>query len=140
MFNKKEATINIANDSETIVGNSVKLRGTLKSESNIKIEGKLNGEIKTKGDVIVAQTAEIDAKISAKNITVSGNVNGNIEASEQLEITESGKVFGDIIAHVLSIKPGAIFSGKCTMEVKSLEETEPEIEPELEYEIDDSKK
>ena len=136
MFKKQEEQAVINNESETIVGNSVKLRGTLKSDGNIKVEGKLSGEIKTKGDVFIAQTAEVDAKISAKNVTISGSVNGNVDVTEQVEITESGQIFGDISAHVLSIKPGAIFSGKCTMEVKSLEEVEPKIEPKMEYETD----
>jgi cytoskeletal protein CcmA (bactofilin family) len=125
--------------SETIVGTSVKLRGNLKSDGNVKIEGNLNGEIKAKGDVLVSQTADVKAKISAKNIIVSGIVNGNVDAQEKLEITESGKVFGDAASNVLVIKEGAIFSGKSVMEVKSLEEKEKIPEPEPEYEIEENK-
>lgn len=134
---KEEEVENIS--SETIVGTSVKLRGNLKSDGNVKIEGNLNGEIKAKGDVLVSQTADVKAKISAKNIIVAGIVNGNIDAQEKLEITESGKVFGDATSNVLVIKEGAIFSGKSVMEIKSLEEKEKTPEPEPEYEIEENK-
>ncbi len=138
MLGKKEEEVE-AISSETIVGTSVKLRGNLKSDGNVKIEGNLNGEIKAKGDVLVSQTADVKAKISAKNITVAGIVNGNVDAQEKLEITESGKVFGDAASNVLVIKEGAIFSGKSVMEVKSLEEKEKTPEPEPEYEIEENK-
>ena len=70
---------------------------------------------------------------------VAGIVNGNIDTQEKLEITESGKVFGDIASNVLIIKEGAIFSGKSIMEVKSLEAKEETPEPEPEYEIEETK-
>jgi len=138
MFKKQEE--NEIQSSETIVGTAVKLRGTLKSEGNVKIEGNLTGEIKAGGDLLITSTAEVKAKISAKNVTVSGVVNGNIEAQEKLEITESGKVFGDITSNILVIKEGAIFSGKSIMEVKSLEEEKEITEPEPEYELEENKK
>jgi cytoskeletal protein CcmA (bactofilin family) len=137
MFRKKEAEVETTS-SETIVGTSVKLRGNLKSEGNVKIEGNLTGEIKARGDVFITQTADIKAKIKAKNVTISGTVNGNIEAEERIEISESGKVFGDVASNILIIKEGAIFSGKSIMEVKSLEEKEEEEkEPKPEYEIEE---
>lgn len=136
MLGKKQEEPEIVS-SDTVVGTAVKLRGNVKSEGNVRVEGNLTGEIKAKGNVWIAQTAEVKAKISAKNITVAGIVNGNVDAQEQLEITESGKIFGDITSNVLIVKEGAIFSGKSVMEVKSLEEKKEEKEPEPEYEIEE---
>jgi len=138
MLGKKEEPEIIS--SETIVGTSVKLRGNLKSEGNVKIEGNLTGEIKAGGDIIIAPTADVKAKISGKNVIISGVVNGNVEAQEKLEITESGKVFGDIVSNILVIKEGAIFSGKSIMEVKSLEIKEEKVEPEPEYDLEEKEK
>lgn len=137
MLGKKEEPEIVS--SETIVGTSVKLRGNLKSEGNVKIEGNLTGEIKANGDIIITPTADVKAKISGKNVIISGVVNGNIEAQEKIEITESGKVFGDIVSNVLVIKEGAIFSGKSIMEVKSLEVKEEKVEPEPEYDLEENK-
>lgn len=114
---------------ETIVGTSVKLKGNLKSDGDITVDGSINGEIKTKGTVIVGPNANIIASVKAKNISVSGTVQGNISASERLSITETGRVFGDINANILNIAPGAIFTGKSTM-VETVNESE--IEPTVE--------
>jgi cytoskeletal protein CcmA (bactofilin family) len=138
MLGKKEAEAE-AISSETVVGTSVKLRGNLKSDGNVKVEGNLTGEIKAKGDVLISQTSDVKAKISAQNVTVAGIVNGNIDTKEKLEITESGKVFGDVTSNVLVIKEGAIFSGKSVMEVKSLDDKEKTPELEAEYEIEENK-
>ncbi len=128
----------IGEGTETVVGASVKLKGNLKSEGNIKVAGKLNGEIKTKENVFIEKEATIDGKIVAKNVTISGTVNGNVDTTEKLEITESGKVFGDISTHILNIKSGGIFTGKSAMKTETLEEVKEEIEPE--YELEEEKK
>lgn len=136
MFEKKEEKI-IVKEPETIVGESVKLKGNLKSNSNIKIAGSLSGEIKTKGNIEVDKSSKITAMIQTKNIKVSGTITGNIEAKEQVEITETGKVFGDITTNILKIHPGAIFSGKSSMQEQPLVK-EKELTPT--YELPESEK
>jgi cytoskeletal protein CcmA (bactofilin family) len=126
MFDKKEEAVMNSGASETIVGTSVKLKGNLKSEGDITIDGSVNGEIKTKGTVNVGPNAHIVATVvQAKNVNISGTVQGNIVTSERLNIAESGRVYGDISANILTISAGAIFSGKSTM-------SEAVIQPEIE--------
>jgi cytoskeletal protein CcmA (bactofilin family) len=124
MFDRKEelATSSVA---ETVVGTSVKLKGNLKSDGDITVDGSVNGEIKTKGTVTIGPNANIIANVHAKNINVSGTVQGNVVATDRLSISESGRVYGDIAANILSVSAGALFSGKSTMSenIKS-----PEIE------------
>ncbi|MDD5692886.1 MAG: polymer-forming cytoskeletal protein [Patescibacteria group bacterium] len=137
MFEKKEEEI-VSGAAETIVGTSVKLKGNLKSDGDITIDGSVNGEIKTKGAVNIGSNAHVIANVKAKKISVAGTVQGNIEATERLTITETGRIYGDIIANVLSISAGAIFTGKSTM----MEKIKPEeIEPiaEIDEVIEESK-
>jgi len=125
MFEKKEEEI-ISGVAETIVGTSVKLKGNLRSDGDITVDGSVNGEIKTKGVVNIGVNAHVIANVKAKRVVVSGTVQGNIEATEQLNITETGRIYGDIVANVLSISAGAIFTGKSTMMEKiKPQETEP---------------
>lgn len=116
---------------ETIVGTSVKLKGNLQSNGDITVDGSVNGEIKTKGTVNIGPNANVIANVKAKKVTVAGTVQGNIEAVERLTITETGRVYGDIIANLLSISAGAIFTGKSAMVEKV---KEPTIEPVAEKE------
>ncbi len=132
MFEKKEESFSQDLQSvETIVGSSVKLKGNLKSDGDININGSVSGDVKTKSSIQIGTSANVVANIKAKNIQVSGIVQGNIEAKETLQISETGKVYGDINVGVLSVSPGAIFSGKCAMtETKKETELEPILEEE----------
>jgi cytoskeletal protein CcmA (bactofilin family) len=125
---------------ETIVGPSVSLRGKLKSDGNIRVQGKVSGEIKTRGDVFIDNEAQVKASVSAKNIVVSGEITGDVESSGEITISETGKVVGNINAVALIIKMGAIFIGKSSMaldthkETRNKKEKKKEIEPEPELE------
>ena len=136
MFEKKEEMTS-SGVTETIVGTSVKLKGTLKSDGDITIDGSVNGEVKTKGVVNIGSNAQVIANVKANKVIVSGTVQGNIEASERLTITETGRVYGDIVANVLSISAGAVFTGKSNMTEKI---KQPEIEPVIEKEENEETK
>ncbi len=115
MFEKGSDEVMRSGASETIVGASVKLKGNLRSDGDVSIDGVVTGDLKTKGSVRVGESASVVANVKAQNITISGIVQGNIDVSDKLEITPTGRVIGDISANVLSIAPGASFSGKCLM-------------------------
>jgi cytoskeletal protein CcmA (bactofilin family) len=130
MFEKREDSMHDG-AAETIVGTSVKLKGNLKSDGDITVDGSVNGEIKTKGTVNIGPNAHIIANVSAKNVNISGTVQGNVVANDKLNISESGRIFGDISANILSISAGALFTGKSSMAESN---TEPEIELTIESE------
>lgn len=119
---------------ETIVGTSVKLKGNLKSDGDVFVDGILTGEIRTKGSVVIGPNANIIASIKAKNVSVSGTVQGNIDATDRLNISESGRVLGDISANILAIEPGAVFTGKSQM-VDTHREVEAEPVAEITEEV-----
>jgi cytoskeletal protein CcmA (bactofilin family) len=116
MFKPKKEEQILSPDSETIVGESVKLEGNIDSQENVSIFGQVVGKIKTGKNAKVGERAEIKGDLEGENVFVAGRVEGNIVAKEKLEISSSGKVFGDIQAKSISIAPGAVFSGNCQME------------------------
>ncbi len=118
--------------SETIVGADVKIKGNLKSPSNIQIFGKVNGQVSSEADVLIGEGACIEGGVKGRKITISGEVLGNIQASESLEITSQGKLQGDIEAPDLVIQSGAKFVGKCEMPVESQASSEEEREEPVE--------
>ena len=99
---------------ETIIGPSVKVKGNFNSQGNIIIEGIVEGNLKTSGNVLIGNKSVITANINAKEAKVGGQINGNIKIKGYLEITASAKIFGDIECSSLSIEQGAILNGKCT--------------------------
>jgi len=102
--------------SETIIGTGVTVRGNLHSESDITIDGTLNGDIKTTGDVTIGLNGRVTANVEAANITIAGTLTGDIHASGEVSIRETGHVKGDIKALGLAISSGAVFIGRSLME------------------------
>jgi len=100
---------------ETTIGSTASLRGTLKAEGSIRIDGVFEGEIETAANVIIGRTGKVLADIKARNVLVAGRVKGNIEALERLEILTSGGVIGDIQAGTLYLEEGSIFQGQSKM-------------------------
>lgn len=104
---------------ETVVGEGVALSGKLEAKHNIQINGTFVGEIIAEGDVVVGVEGEVDAPIHARNATIAGIVNGDVNVVSELEILSTGKVFGNISAKTLSVKPGGVLSGSSIMHGKT---------------------
>lgn len=100
---------------DTVIGKETEVKGSISSTGVIRIDGKVEGEVTHKGDVIIGETGQIAANISARNIAVAGAINGNIEASGKLELLPSARVVGDIKVGSLIISEGAIFRGRSEM-------------------------
>ena len=97
---------------ETIIGAGVVVHGDLKSESDVSVDGQLEGSISTTADVTIGVNATIKASIEGENITVAGHVTGNIRANGEATIRETGQVDGDITAAGIAINSGGIFVGR----------------------------
>ena len=100
---------------ETVIGTGVTVTGNLTSESDIVINGTLDGKIETIGDVVIGVNAVINANVSGSNITIAGTLKGNILAQGVATIRETGHVSGDIKSSGIAISPGGIFIGRSIM-------------------------
>ena len=90
-------------------------RGELEFEDTMRIDGRFNGKIVSKNELIVGESAAIEGDIHVGSIAISGTVIGKILADHRVEIHRNGKVFSDIETPALIIEEGAIFQGNCTM-------------------------
>jgi cytoskeletal protein CcmA (bactofilin family) len=124
MSAKLDETINAS--PETVVGPSVKIQGDLNSEGNIRIEGQVQGKVKTSQSVLVGNGAKIVADIMAGNAVIGGEVQGNIKIAGNLILQSTAVITGDISCQILRVEDGAHFSGKCSMQAGANKELEPE--------------
>jgi cytoskeletal protein CcmA (bactofilin family) len=110
--NQDTTTNNVA---ESIVGPSVKIEGDLKSQGNLRVDGTVNGKLKTAQNLYVGETANITADVEAENAVISGAVQGNVKIAAALVLTKTAKLNGDINCGSLRVEEGAYFFGKCQM-------------------------
>lgn len=94
-------------------------KGEMEFEDTMRIDGRFNGRIVSKNELIVGESAHIDGDIHVGRIAISGTVVGKIVADQRVEIHRNGKVYSDIDTPALIIEEGAIFQGNCTMGDKS---------------------
>ena len=115
---------------ETVVGPSVKIQGDLNSEGNIRIEGQVQGKVKTSQSVFIGSGAKITADVLAGNAVIGGEVQGNIKISGSLILQATAVIIGDINCSVLRVEDGALFTGKCSMQGGPKGRLEPEMDVE----------
>lgn len=111
---KKKELEQISNSS-TIVGKGSVMVGNIETFGNLRIEGKVVGNIKTKSKVAVGDSAFVEGSILAQNAEIAGEVKGVIEISEVLVLKSSALIHGDIVTNKLIIEAGATFNGLCKM-------------------------
>jgi len=88
---------------------------TFKDAVNLRINGKFEGNLETRGNLTVGPTAVVLADILGDNVIIGGRVKGRITARERLTILPSAIVEGDIYPAKLNVAEGAILEGRCFM-------------------------
>ncbi|MCD6354737.1 MAG: polymer-forming cytoskeletal protein [Prolixibacteraceae bacterium] len=105
----------IQNQSINIISDGTTIKGDISAAGDIRIDGKLIGNIVAKGRLVIGPKGRVEGEINCNNIEVSGSIKGKITVPELLNMKSSAKIQGDIIAGKLSVEPGSLFTGTCTM-------------------------
>ncbi len=109
------------NGAKNIIGKGTTLQGDLETFGNIRLEGKMIGNLKTKLKLIVGHSSEVEGSVIAQNADVEGQITGNIEVSEVLTLKSSAVINGDILTNKLVVESGAVFNGGCKMGISMKE-------------------
>lgn len=104
-----------AGPSMTTIGADTSWSGTLRSESNIYLEGRVEGTLEARDTIYIAERATIDARVKAHSVVVSGQFTGHVDCDGRLEITPTGRLSGEAEAGSLVVHEGAILDGKFRM-------------------------
>ena len=130
MFGKdkkeEDKFLNNPEGNETVIGPTVKVDGDFVGNGNVLVQGIVNGSLLTKGDLRVEKQAKIKANIEASNAYIEGEVKGNVMVAGRLELGAASSVEGDVSAEVLSIEPGALLNGHCSMSAQEAKGRESE--------------
>ena len=114
---QEETPVQVKKDDQ-VLDVTAAMQGTLKFSDpvNLRISGKFEGILDTKGKLMIGEKAEITADISGEVISIEGSVTGNIKASRLLKMGRTSKLDGDVETTALSVQEGAILIGQVRME------------------------
>ena len=105
----QNAGINVVN-----LGADDVLQGRLEVQGDLKIAGKVEGELRATGNVTIDSSASVQASIEGSNVSVRGQVTGSVTA-RRLTLGGNGRLNGDVKVGRLSVEDGAALNGNVTM-------------------------
>ena len=100
----------------SVFGPTLRFKGELKAQEDLKIEGRIEGTIHHQQRVVVGAKGEVVATVSAGSIDVEGKVQGDMNAKKSIKVNSSAVVRGNLRAPSVSITEGANFNGSVSME------------------------
>lgn len=106
--------------SKNVLASDVDIKGTIKFDTELIFDGKLEGEIFSEdGTLTLGKNADVHGELKTKSVVVYGSVKGNISVLERAELKSTSQLTGDLKAMRIVIEEGAIFVGKSEVTPKS---------------------
>jgi cytoskeletal protein CcmA (bactofilin family) len=96
---------------ETIIAANVEIKGSLRFEKFLRIDGTFEGELHSTGKLIIGPTGSVSANIDLDEAFISGKVIGNITVKKRLVLRGKAEITGDITAPLLSVDEGVSIIG-----------------------------
>jgi cytoskeletal protein CcmA (bactofilin family) len=109
MATKNDAQLN------SVIGEGSIFKGKFYINGSLQIDGRFEGEIKTKDQVIIGELGKVKTDITAKKVIVGGTLIGNIEAEEEVELLATGRVLGNIRTPKVNIEEGVVVKGEISI-------------------------
>jgi cytoskeletal protein CcmA (bactofilin family) len=104
-------------DSEARIGTGARVRGRIHGEGDLAIEGQVDGEVKLRGDLTVAEGATLSSElVEAHAVTIAGTVEGDVAASGVVRLSPTARVRGNLRGSAVVVDDGARFSGRLDCE------------------------
>ncbi|MBO7501991.1 MAG: polymer-forming cytoskeletal protein [Paludibacteraceae bacterium] len=92
-----------------------KITGTIEADSDIRVDGTIEGDVKCTGKVVIGEQGLVHGNIQCQNAEIMGRLNGTAVISQTLALRATGAIQGDIQTGILIVEPNAIFNGTCSM-------------------------
>lgn len=112
---KKEEKSTRSMDIDSLIGENLVIKGKIKGSGNIRIDGRVEGDIDYDGDISLGETGKIIGDVCCDNLTAAGSINGNIKVKDSFVLLSSGVLIGDMEIKSLVIHEDAKFEGSCKM-------------------------
>lgn len=104
-----------SNGGATLVGAGTTLKGDISSNSDIRIDGTIVGNVHSTAKVVIGANGVVEGDISGNQADIIGKVTGNVKAKDLLQLRGDCVVNGNLYAGKLQVEPSATFNGQCHM-------------------------
>jgi|GEM_PF-923339 len=108
-----------SNEIVAFFGEGVECKGKIVNHGNIRIDGRFEGEIITKGSLLVGHRGMIQAKVRAGSVESEGTIIGDITAKNNVKLSSTARVDGELTTPQLFMENGAILHTPWTLQMKN---------------------
>ena len=98
-----------------IIAKNTSINGDVTSEGDFRIDGIVDGTIKTSGRVIIGASGKVKGNVECANADIEGEFAGKLLVTELLLLKSTAKINGEVYINKLSVEPGATFNATCSM-------------------------
>jgi cytoskeletal protein CcmA (bactofilin family) len=117
------------NEQETLsqninrISEGTEIVGTITTSGDIRIDGILEGNLTSKGRIVIGEKGRIKGELNCRYVDIWGTLEGSLNASEMTNLKSMSTIIGDIKTLKLCIEVGAQFNGTCTMPARQTAES-----------------
>jgi cytoskeletal protein CcmA (bactofilin family) len=115
MLKKKDKTQFESPDRLNRLVAGTRILGDILSESSLRIDGEVIGNISTAAKVVIGETGILKGNLNCAEADIEGTIDGKLFIDGLLILRESSKIYGDIQTVKLHMEEGAVFEGACKM-------------------------
>lgn len=115
MFNSKTKSTDTPIGSTTIIGAGTCISGDIESNGDIRIDGTLIGNLKSKAKILIGPEGLVEGDVNGLQADILGKVTGQLKIKELLQLRGKSNIIGEIYAGKLEVEPTATFNGSCHM-------------------------
>ncbi len=126
--NKKDRQVYESSSSQNIVSSGTRIIGDISSEGDLRIDGTVEGNLKTPGKIVVGKSGIIKGTLKGTDAYFEGKFSGKLALSGTLTLKSSAHIEGEVVLGKLEVEPGATFNVTCVMKgsVKQFNQGEQE--------------
>ncbi len=121
MFTEKKEKLPLVSE-RNVIGKNTTIIGDIISDGDFRIDGKLEGTVKTTGRVVIGKSGSISGKVECSNADIEGKFSGELIVNSLLTLKATATISGDVVISKLSVEPGAEFNATCAMKGSSVKE------------------
>ncbi|WP_299524268.1 polymer-forming cytoskeletal protein [Winogradskyella sp.] len=107
---------------QNIIAQGTKIVGDIASQGPFRIDGTVEGNVKTSGKIVIGKSGFIKGTLQGENADFEGKFSGKLILSGTLSLKSTAHIEGEVHTSKLAVEPGATFNATCSMKgtVKAL--------------------
>lgn len=113
----------------TLLAKGVELKGEIKVEGTVRIDGRLEGDVHTKGEVIIGEDGMVKGSIHADSLISSGRIKATVTATGKIQLLKNAILIGEVHCPTMLMEEGAKFQGVSDMGVTGWPEEGQKLPP-----------